>query len=157
MRIKVLTFIILLFPVVFLESCEDEPCDKNLDSFVGIDFLTINEESATEDSSLSYLSLYAISRPDSLLYDSTQNVTGILLPLSPKSDQSTFVFMIDSLNDTLEFRYNRDFKLVSQDCGFQSVFEIESVSSTNHQIDFLSVINTNVQSSDATHLEIYLY
>jgi hypothetical protein len=137
--------------------CQDEPCNKTLESLVGADILTLDEQGSKIDSTLSNFSAYANERRDSLLYDSAQNVNSLLIPLCPDKDKCTYIFSIDSLKDTLQFYYTRDFKLVSQDCGFQAVYELDTIHFTKWNIDSVSIINSTVQSSDEKHLEIYLF
>ncbi|MFO8236551.1 MAG: DUF6452 family protein [Bacteroidales bacterium] len=150
-------FIFIAFLFLFtLIQCNDEPCDSVLETSVGISFHIIDTNDVQQSVSLSLLSVYALEN-DSIFADSLGNVSQITIPLDPSRESCIYVLDADSLQDTLTFLYDSDVEFVSQDCGFKSTFELNSVNHTYHFIDSVNIIQTTVNSTDANNLEIFLF
>jgi hypothetical protein len=153
---KLLLFLCFVFFVLF-SSCQDDPCDEKIESLVGINFRTIDSTGNDTDTLLPSLAIYSPENNNTLLRDTATDVNETTLPLAPSKDMSTFVLSFDSVTDTLYFYYQRDIKLVSQDCGFRTIFHLDSIHYSHSAIDSLQIIDKTVNSADAKHLEIFLF
>lgn len=142
--------------IFFMIHCEDDPCEETLDIPVGVTFHTIDTNGTKQDIAISALSVYARDN-DSIVADSSLNVHELKLPLNPHAESCMFIFDADSLQDSISFLYDNNIEFVSQDCGFKSVYDIDTIISTNHFIDSLNIIQNTVNSSDENHLEIFVF
>lgn len=81
--------------------------------------------------------------------------------LSTVADSTTWLVATDTLNtlfDTLTFRYGRNQFFVSNACGFTYFFNLSSVSTTHQFIDSIRIINSNVTNNvNAGNLQIYIH
>ncbi|MFP4620884.1 MAG: DUF6452 family protein [Bacteroidales bacterium] len=137
-------------------SCEEEECDQSLRNDAGFGFYTFDEGAETDAAIDTTLSIYAETRPDSLLYDSLANRRNARLPLDPTKDSSHFIFVIGPFNDTVKIKYTRELNLISQSCGFITEFLIEEATASHHLIDSIKVTNKRItQNEDEEHFKIY--
>ncbi len=87
------------------------------------------------------------------------------LSLSPDSTVCQWAFTTDSIqyqhiynSDTLTFFYERNLKFLSNACGYTYFYKLDSVHTTNHNIDSLHILNTSVTNNVKTkHLQIYMH
>lgn len=148
--------VIIALVVFVLFSCEENECDESLRNDAGFGFYTHLENEET-DTTLPPLSVYAKTRPDSLLYDSAVSRRNVRLPLNPGKDFTHYIFVIDSLTDTLQINYTRELNLISQACGFITDFHISQVTTSHHHFDSIVVINNTItQNENEEHFKIYL-
>ena len=153
---KILFYGVMIALVSFFFACEEKECDESLRNDAGFGFYTLQENEET-DTTLPPLSVYAKNRPDSLLYDSAVSRRNVRLPLNPGKDFTHYVFVIDSMNDTIQINYTRELNLVSQACGFITDFNIKQVSTSHHHFDSIVVINKTItQNENEEHFKIYL-
>lgn len=153
---KILLFGTVLTIACFIFSCEDKECTQSMDNQAGFGFYTI-ADSIERDTSLSPVSVYGKTRPDTLLYDSSLGRSNVRLPLNPTKDFSHFVFSVDSLSDTIQINYTRELKFISHSCGFITDFHIQTVSTSQHHFDSVNVTNhTITQNENEEHFKIYL-
>ncbi|MFP4019718.1 MAG: DUF6452 family protein [Bacteroidales bacterium] len=141
--------------IFLLIQCEDDPCEENLNTPVGVTFHTIDTNGVKQDVSITSLSVYALDN-DSIIADSSSSVHELKLPLNPHKDSCMFILDADSLQDSITFLYTHDKEFVSQDCGFKLVYELDTIISTGHFIDSLNIIQNTVNKSDENHLEIFV-
>ena len=147
-----ITFISLLIAIT-MSSCEsNSPCSDNVVSRVNVGLYTIIEGEET-GLKVGQLSLYGISRPDSVLQGS--NVSKFSFPLSMHAESSSFILTADTLTDTLELFYATRLALISPQCGFTSNFQIQSLNYTANFIDSISIVKSNADLTDEENLKIF--
>jgi hypothetical protein len=101
--------------------------------------------------------MFGIGREDSLLADSTA-MSRIYVPLNQNADSTGFFLQPDSTShhgDTIILHYKRSLQFVSSGCGFTTFYTIDTVYSTYHYIDSISVANNKIITTNATNLKIY--
>ena len=101
---------------IALIACEsDAPCSENVISRVNAGLYTIVDDDEFEFTA-GELSIYGISRPDSVLQGS--NVKYFDFPLSMNAESSSFILTADAMTDTLELFYTSKLAFISTQCGF---------------------------------------
>ncbi len=149
-----LNLLIIGLFVILIQACEDKPCNRTMESLTGVEFYSLDVNNAKTDTIIPYLAVYAPEQTDTMFADST--LRSMKLNLNPEKDETILIFSFGSAYDTIVFEYAREFRLVSQDCGFQSIFNIKNVTATKNAIDSLSLIDPIVDIDDKTHLEIFM-
>ena len=153
---KFLPFVFAITMAFSFFSCEEQECDQSLRNDAGFGFYTFDEGGETGAAIDTTLSIYAETRPDSLLYDSIANRSNARLPLDPTKDSSHFIFVIGPINDTVKIKYSRELNLISQSCGFITDFLIKKATASHHLIDSIKVTNKRItQNEDEEHFKIY--
>jgi hypothetical protein len=142
------TFFIL---ITLFYCCRDEVCTSSMNSKVNINFYT-NKSKAK---SIPVFSAYGIGRSDSLLYKNKTKISSIGLPLDQNNDESKFIMymtlvtdtifkpdtnIIDSLVlktfiDTMVIHYSRKIEMISPECGFVTIFELNNILTSHNAID----------------------
>jgi len=136
-------------------SCREEECDQTMENRARLSFYTVKDGSQV-DSTIPNLVIYPETRPDSLLYDSLDR-SNVDLPLNPTHHISRFIFMIDSLADTLEIAYAREQVFVSHPCGFATNFQINKANISHQHFDSVKILNNRVDlNEDEEHINLYL-
>ena len=137
-------------------SCESEKiCELSTVSILNAGFYSV-PDSIPEAVSVDDLTVYGIGREDSLIYDQASSVGSFVLPLSPSSDTTGFVFTLGADTDTITFLCSRELHLLSMECGFTTYFYIERIDNTSNVIDSISVVNEKVTTGDDENIQIYL-
>jgi len=137
-----------------LNSCEpDTACKLSRNVELHISFKTWSD-GTLQDTSISDLSIFGISREDSLLYDKS-SVETVSLPLNPSSDSVSFVFTQNEQHDTLLLTYNREIYMLSIECGFITRYKIISASVRGQMADSLSIPESLVSTDDVTNINLY--
>ena len=152
---KLAAFALMTALVTLLATCGEKECDQTMSNPAGFGFYTINNE-AQVDTSITDLVVYPEARQDSFLYDSVTTST-VFLPLNPTNDFTRFIFVIDSVQTTLEVTYSREQEFISHPCGFTTTYRINGVSFTNARFDSVQVINHIVSlNTNEEHFNIFL-
>lgn len=152
-RIKIV--LVACFFILFI-SCESEDtCEQTVISTLKAGFYSI-QDSIPEAISVDNFTAYGIGRSDSLIYDGENSVSSFELPLSPSSDTTGFIFTLDTEIDTIIFIYNREFHLLSMECGFTTYFEIDGIEYTLNAIDSVSIIKKTATTGDDENIQIYI-
>lgn len=96
------------------------------------------------------------------LYFGQNNITRFSLRLSQQDDSCRYIIQADSalgLSDTLNFYYNRKLQYISDGCGYTYFFDLKNIKYSQHQIDSIAIINsdvnTNVNTNPLEHVQIY--
>ncbi len=146
----------LLFTLLFigLTSCEDyKDCNSPVETALGLGFFQ-NVGGEEQDSTLPSLSFYPIQTHDTTL----QSTQAIYVPLDPHHDTTQFFIRPDSSlanGDTLFVSYTLNQKFVSAGCGFKNVFQLDTVKTTHHHIDSITIKDKEVDVNQITNVKIY--
>lgn len=152
---KTITVFLVILLATANTSCLEEECDQSLRNLAGFAFYT-TEEGTLVDSVIPDLSVYSVSRPDTLLYDSLDRAA-VYLPLDPASNQTRFVFVVDSVPDTVSIEYTREQEFVSHACGFITRFQITQTRVSDFHFDSIKTINPSVTlNENEEHFHLYL-
>jgi hypothetical protein len=117
----------------------------------------VRDGSGERDTLLNRLTFYAVSRPDSLIYDSARNVRTMEFPLPGESESSAdFVFSVDSLSDHFEVFKESRLVLVSYACGFVYAHELMGMEYSNQVIDTIIIKYPFVEGTGDQNLKIYI-
>ncbi len=147
----------IVFTVLqILTSCNiKRPCEEPTEFPVKTGFY-FRPDSQIIDTTLTGLSVYAIGREDSLLYD-RDSTNAILLPLNPFADTTHFILWFGAKSDTISFAYSRSLKMASPECGFAMYFYVEDSYHTHTFIDSISLTDPDLDATKKEHLQIFVY
>lgn len=150
---------ILLTCFIFagIVACENETkvCDQTLRNDLHTHFKR-DSLNIFRDTVMPKVTAYALGRDT--IYRS-QPLSDMFFQLSPVADSARFYVKVDSaaVADTITFRYSRVKHFISPGCGFGTYFNLDTVITTMHTIDSLSINNKSVTSSNDTHLFLYFF
>lgn len=146
-------FLIIIIAFTLFSSCQiKNDCDST-ESLVKIGFYVKEDESETSVTKDS-VSVFGVGREDSLLYE-LESLNVVLIPLSPMSESSAFVFEIGSFIDTITFFYQTKTRFESVECGFIVDFSIDNVYYTENAIDTVMRINKEIKNENDENYRIF--
>lgn len=159
-RLKVWLPLMLLTWV--LPSCLNEDVCEDVASVPArIGFSMINpKDGEPQTIAMDSLTVFGLGN-DSILYNKTNNVSRIELPLIPGADSCAFVIahtydsILPPLADTLWFFYQTKPNLISMDCGFVTFFELEKVTYSRNFIDTLTIEFSSIINNLDEHIKIF--
>jgi hypothetical protein len=153
------SFCIFIIVIATTFSCKEDTCTKTYVSNVNIKFY----DSTFKAYSFYSISIYGMGRNDSLLYSKAVNMDSILVPLDQNSDESKFILdcalqdsvylrdtiilkpaphtvqlykkLLKTFIDTLTIQYKRKIILISPQCGFVTIFELNKLGTSHNLID----------------------
>lgn len=83
------------------------------------------------------------------------------LPLSPKADSCAWIIQPDSsvfAIDTLVFHYKNSVHFLSTACGYTYFYNLDSVSTTKHNIDSVIISSTGItNNANIEHVKVYFH
>ncbi len=152
-------FIILLH-VSFISCTTDDECRKEKDVNIQFDFFTKIVNATTKVSTNTAINIDSIwvkgLDRDSFIYKNKKNVKTILLPLKKFEKQTDFIIRFNNNTDTVSvFHENNENYYLSLACGCIVTHSIKEVVSTNHFIKTIEIINTEINTTNATNLQIF--
>lgn len=153
---------ILLFAVVFsigFISCHtDDTCRKSRTVLLGMNFYldTINHlNGRLVVQKLTIDSLWAKGVGiDSVLYNKKQTST-VSLPLNSFAEESKFHLKFNTIADTITIRHKNSNEFLSLECGYIRTHQIDTVFSTGHFIDSISVTQNLVNTIYVENIQIH--
>lgn len=151
MKSKTLIPLIVLFS--FLFSCKESACDLSTKSLLQIGFYRVKKNIGTI-TSLDSLTVFGLGKEGDSLYKN-KSVSSVLIPLSQNQDMSSFIISRKDTIDTLSINYTRQLKLISKECGFATIFEINTATISNHKFDSVKIINPVINTANEENIRIY--
>ncbi len=154
---------ILLLSLSFLLfiSCntKNDTCRKPRDVNFRVSFFldTVNVKTQKREVfnlSVDSLWIKGIGR-DKFLYKNDKKISEIVLPLNKFKKKSIFEVKFNTVVDTIEVVHRNFSEYLSLNCGTIITYEIDTVYSTKHFIDSLSIKNKKVNIINAKHLQIH--
>ncbi|MDO9152738.1 MAG: DUF6452 family protein [Paludibacter sp.] len=155
-----ITLLFISLQMGFTSCNTDEECRKEKKVNLQLAFFTktVNETTkVTTTTALNIDSIWvkALDR-DSFIYKNKKNIKTIVLPLKKFENQSDFIIRFNSKTDTISiFHTNNENYFLSLECGCIVTHKINEVVSTNHYIKSIQITNTEINTTNATHLQIY--
>jgi hypothetical protein len=87
--------------------------------------------------------------------DNAVSLTRASVALKQGQSAQTYVIRHSNENDTVLIRYQTDTNFISNGCGYQTFFTLESASSRSSRIDSVNITSERVDNSNTNpHLEI---
>ncbi len=138
--------------VMSLSSCSVQPCYDDTDPMMNTILLTSGTgETATADS----LRVRAIAPSGIINFVDARSVSSFSVALDPSDDQSLFVITLNGINDTAVIYYTRKPHLVSPECGYTIISDINGLMTTHHIIDTLMIENKSVNLDGQKNLHLF--
>lgn len=149
-------FFFLMLTLLFLSACqEDEVCEEITANPLRIAFYLAGQDEETR-APVDSLTVYAVGKPDSRIYDRENDVSLIEVPLNPGKNSSGFVLSFEDINDTIVLDYRHDLHLISVECGFTMFFNITDVSYSTNQLISLAIANKRVTNTFDEHIQVFI-
>lgn len=92
---------------------------------------------------------------DSILYNNTQSVSQLSLPLQENKNISQFVIRSNAIYDTLTCYHTNIQQFISLECGCEINFLLDSVKTTNHRIKSVQIVQKNVNNQSIENIQIF--
>lgn len=152
---------IYLFALVFLSACtQTENCTQEKNVLMQIGFYTKTLNSTTNiytKSALTVDSVWVMGLgTDSLLYNKKTSIKSINIPLKKTIEQTDYIVRFNNTTDTISiFHTNNDRYYLSLECGCVVAHSIDEIVSTGHFIDSVSIINRDINTTNAENIQIY--
>ena len=154
-----LKYVIILYSSIcfFLLSCQDSYniCDKATTvSFKG-GFYHVsgsNENTAVAPS----LTISSINS-GLIIYNQQANLSKFTFSLNPTINQSQYFIKTDnsSTGDTLTITYSTESANISAECGNVYVNTLQNITTTNHTIDSVKLIESNNNTTTGENIKVY--
>lgn len=137
-------------------ACDELPCADTDGVQVNLGLYKF-DGTTLADTTIDTLTLKLYNNIDSPYTENyTKGVQTLSFPLSQLADSSIVIFMYkDSVYDTLIFRYDKSLILENHQCGFETFFEINNITSTSNRLDSLWVRKNWVEYGDEENVKIY--
>ena len=164
-------YLSLLLILLSNNSCiNDEQCrkDRYIRMTFGIYHVTSNKSTNTNTKvalvvdSITVRGLTAEGKYiDSVSYKNLKKVSLLKLPLNKEVVESKFVVLFNNSIDTITILHQNKVEFLSLECGCLKVHSIDTVIATtkiknpNSFIDSVKIVNHNVNTTNAEHLQIY--
>ena len=152
---------IYLFTLAFLFACtQTENCTQEKNVLMQVGFYKKTMDSTTNIYSKSALTIDSIwvmgLGTDSLLYNKETSIKSINIPLKKTIEQTDYIVRFNNTTDTISiFHTNNDRYYLSLECGCVVAHSIDEIVSTGHFIDSVSIINRDINTTNAENIQIY--
>ena len=149
-----------LSAVVLLCLCACEPDDICLEGTPGTPQLIVVFYDKNQPESKKSVSNLQVKGTDmeTLLYDAT--LDSIALPLKTLTNSTSFSLKAtqngSAAEDIITFNYTSEDEFISRACGYKTIFDNLTFSTTNsfNWIDNVEIINTSISDNNNTHVKI---
>jgi len=171
-----LAFLALTILISYQSCDQTEFCNDALDPNANARF-RINVDGVLKDTAFEALVFKGIQTPDTISFDTLYNRNSVLLPLPQKSDSCKFVLsfaVFDSIevevndtvqekiwgisyfvNDTLQLYFTRLMYLISSDCGFAHLFELQEMDYTTNMIQSAQIVKSEIDELNEENIRIH--
>lgn len=155
MKNTVLFSLCLGLAFIAFTSCEEKTaCDLTTDAPLQVGFYSLLNDTLELDTTATNFTAWGIGSTDTI-YQLQSGLAEAELQLNPFIDKASYVLTFDSITDTLQVSYTRELELVSELCGFITLFDIQSIQTTRNYIDSVAIVNTKVTTDNVQHVKIY--
>jgi len=150
-----------LVALFFLSACtQTENCTQEKNVLMQVGFYKKTMDSTTNIYSKSALTIDSIwvmgLGTDSLLYNKETSIKSINIPLKKTIEQTDYIVRFNNTTDTISiFHTNNDRYYLSLECGCVVAHSIDEIVSTGHFIDSVSIINRDINTTNAENIQIY--
>lgn len=155
---KIFQYLIISFLIVIVViSCTDDHCNADTESLLNAT-LTVNDTNLVNIKFVKKLIMYSPEWTDSIFYSESGDDNVLGFTLSPFSDTTEIIIAskIDTIvNDTLLILYQRDYTFFSQECGFVTKFQLDTILHSYNYIDSIEIINEEISVDKNGTIQIY--
>lgn len=144
--------IAVLLILLYFAACTPESCLEETESFLEASFYSYATGGILAPDSLT---LYGTGRDTSMIYSSLAAVKIASIPLNPAETTSSFVIMINGVEDTLVFSHFSYPHLISRECGYTFYHNLDSMSFTKNAIDSVWIRNNIITTFDEENIRIF--
>jgi predicted nucleic-acid-binding Zn-ribbon protein len=149
---NILSAAILTGLIIVTYSCTPGACFDDITAYMKASlFLDSTEKQVAPDS----LSLMGAGRETTKIYDAKTNLKQALIPLDASSANSSFLIGINGVYDTLTVWYSTFLHLISKDCGYTFYYNLDSLLTTNHKINRITITKNSVTTLSEENIRIY--
>lgn len=155
MRKSVTINILLLSALILiLSSCAADSCYDQTESFLKASFFNRSKGKLIPPDSIT---IYGLNMDTSKIYNKALSIQPALIPLNASSDTSIFIFKINGITDTVEFRYVSYPHLISKECGFTFYHNLDTIQPvyTRHAIDSIIIRKRNITTINEENIRIF--
>lgn len=145
----------LLVPIITLFACnKSEFCIQPSAVGMILDFKTYDSELNLVDTALINASVYNTDATDPF-EENEDGLTRVTVPLRSTDTEQIYIVAQDVMRDTIIIKYKPIETFISNGCGYQTYFELESIRYSTNSIDSVK-INNPLVNEDASkyHLEV---
>lgn len=160
MRKKSLTILFLgiLLGIGFISCHTDDTCRKSRTVLLGMNFYLdtinhLNGRLVVQQLTIDSLWVNGVEI-DSVLYNKERTNT-VSLPLNSFAEESRFHFKFNETVDTITIHYKNRNEFLSLECGYIRTHSIDTVFSTNHFIDSISVTKNLVSTIYVENIQVH--
>lgn len=144
---------------VFMFSCEpEESCVSQVANRIGTGFFSFNEEGIREPAAFYFRQIRAVER-DTAFFTAGQfaGAESLNLSLNPGADITTFIFdhIEGEGRDTLQLAYERNFRMISPDCGLE--LRYSNIQLVRHTFDSVGLLTTEINETLREGLDLEIY
>jgi hypothetical protein len=144
----------LIMPVLalYLFSCTPNSCLDETESYVKATMYV--DATPPIKKAPDSLTVYGLNM-DSLIYNKEKNVGIVRFPLNAAADSSVFIIKINTVADTIMFRYISYPHLISKECGYTYYHIIEPPLFTKHVLVSISMPKNPVTNLNEENIRIF--
>jgi len=144
---------IIMFSIFAILSCEkDDICIENTTPNLIIRFY--DNDNQTEAKQIVLDSVWANNKENIYKNETIDSI--IVLPLDLSQNNTLFKFSSNSIEDEINFTYDRNDIFVSRSCGYKTIFEnLQIDSNSTNWIKNISINNTIIENDTAAHITIF--
>ena len=156
--------------MICLSSCiVDEQCRQNKNVELGITFFHVNKNITSGLITKTALSIDSITVKglnfdsinkkyiyiDSIIYNNAKLINNVYLPLQKFKISTKYELKFNLKIDTITILHSNSDEYLSLECGCIKIHNIDTITTTNHFIDSVSIINHSVKTNNAENIRIY--
>ena len=148
----------------FFEACtqERQPCLTPKIASLNIECIHFHDTATTtKDTALPQAIFGAITDSGTQLTLYGTPSADFTISLSPRADSCRWLVTTDSVNfpfDTISFYYTRKLQFLSNACGYTYFYSLNSVRTTNNNIDSIHITNPSVTNDvNRKQLQIFIH
>lgn len=146
----------LLFLIILFSSCEELPCEYADGVLLNVGLFNLDGSNISQ-ASIDSFSLFLLNKDESFYEEEFLNkVSAFSFPLSISDSTTTVILKFNNkLADTLIFKHTNSLVLVNHECGFDTFFNIDTVTTSNNLIESIWISNATVNYGSFENIKIY--
>ena len=159
-KILSIVFLVSASMTLLLTGCNSGGCTELRSSVPRATFYSSSSQTPLTIDSLEIIGIGAPG--DSTLYDASDRLTNIYLPMPPETDRVQWRFSYKQVSlaqfeiaDTITLDFNRTPWFAGEECGAMYKYNISAVDYTTNVIDSVVLADSLVTNIESTNLKIY--
>lgn len=110
-----------------------------------------------KDTVLTVVKVWGVGK-DELLYDGTQNLNELFLPLNMNDSKTEFVIASQTIQDIVTVEYKSHVQPVSGSGGLTMEIHLDTISATNTFIDSIAISHADIKyNENIENVKIFVY